>query len=350
MKGEKQYGGKIMKQKIALILAIALCFLMAVPSFAAVARKEGTIPGTDKTYEYIESCQFQVPGTDTIFTFKNVTATVGYTEDRAETFVNSNVVPTYRFSILGKDGSFSINQDSWIALNRCTDFDCGGGDWGYTKDLVETFKVLEREEAYLYMYKVAIYNIPLDWDEEVEPEGRELVACVEIYMGESVEHHNTNELLLDESWEMLDIETLIIDNNFDPEYQITDGANAQWKTDSKGNLTIKADGDFSKFTGIKVDGKLIEASNYVAKEGSTIVELKADYLKTLKSGKHEITIVYTDGEVSTDFEIKTVNATNNGNTNVNIPNTSANAKAIGSVAALAVVSLLTIVLVSKKKK
>ena len=102
-----------MKQKIALIVATALCFLMTVPSFAAVARKEGTIPGTDKKYEYIESCQFQVPGTDTIFTFKNVTTTANYTESgEIEGFMSHELVPTYRFSILNSEGGFSINQDS----------------------------------------------------------------------------------------------------------------------------------------------------------------------------------------------------------------------------------------------
>lgn len=341
-----------MKQKIALILAIALCFLMAVPSFAAVARKEGTIPGTDKTYEYIESCQFQVPGTDTIFTFKNVTTTANYTENGEITgFMSDELVPTYRFTVLNSDGGFSINQNSWIMpYFYGYDYCEGTGDWLYSADFFEEYEVSKERDLYLTKYRVAVYDVPLDMGAELDSQENPIVACVEIVMGEKAENIEFTDLLLNDSWEMLDIETLIIDNNVEPEYQITDGANAQWKSDSKDALTIKADGDFSKFTGIKVDGKFIEASNYVAKEGSTIVEIKADYLKTLKSGKHEITIVYTDGEASTNFEIKTVNVTNNDNANVNIPNTSATAKAIGSVTALAVVSLLAIVLVSKKKK
>lgn len=62
--------------------------------------------------------------------------------------------------------------------------------------------------------------------------------------------------------------------------------------------------DFSKFTGVKVDNTLIDEKNYTAVSGSTIVSLKADYLNTLSVGAHTIAIVYTDGECSTNFEVK----------------------------------------------
>ena len=38
--------------------------------------------------------------------------------------------------------------------------------------------------------------------------------------------------------------------------------------------------------------------------GSTIVTLKVDYLKTLSVGTHKLTVVYNDGECSTNFEVK----------------------------------------------
>ena len=61
---------------------------------------------------------------------------------------------------------------------------------------------------------------------------------------------------------------------------------------------------FSKFTGVKVDDTLIDAKNYTAVSGSTVITLKADYLNTLSVGTHKLTVVYTDGEGSTDFAIK----------------------------------------------
>ena len=88
------------------------------------------------------------------------------------------------------------------------------------------------------------------------------------------------------------------------DYKIIEGANGSWTQNSDGTLTFRANGDFSKFTGVKVDGTLIDAKNYTAKSGSTIITLKADYLKTLSVGAHNLTVVYTDGECSTNFEVK----------------------------------------------
>ena len=90
----------------------------------------------------------------------------------------------------------------------------------------------------------------------------------------------------------------------DSDYKIIEGANGTWTQNSDGTLTFRANGDFSKFTGVKVDGTLIDAKNYTAVSGSTVITLKADYLKTLSGGTHKITVVYTDGECSANFEVK----------------------------------------------
>ena len=89
-----------------------------------------------------------------------------------------------------------------------------------------------------------------------------------------------------------------------PDYKITDGANGTWTQKSDDTLKFVANGDFSKFTGVKVDGTLIAADKYTAASGSTLITLKKDYLDTLSVGKHTLTVVYNDGECSTEFEIK----------------------------------------------
>ncbi len=53
-----------------------------------------------------------------------------------------------------------------------------------------------------------------------------------------------------------------------------------------------------------MDGNLIDRSNYTAKEGSTIITLKASYLNTLSAGTHTVEILWTDGSASTTFTIK----------------------------------------------
>lgn len=88
------------------------------------------------------------------------------------------------------------------------------------------------------------------------------------------------------------------------DYKIIEGANGTWTQNSDGTLVFRANGDFDKFTGVKVDGTLIDAKNYTAVSGSTVITLKADYLKTLSVGTHKIAVVYTDGECSANFEVK----------------------------------------------
>ena len=86
-------------------------------------------------------------------------------------------------------------------------------------------------------------------------------------------------------------------------YKIISGADSEWKQNTDGNITIRGNGEFSKFESVKVDGSIIDAKNYIAKEGSTIIILKADYLKTLSVGTHSFEIVWADGSAVTNFKI-----------------------------------------------
>lgn len=87
-------------------------------------------------------------------------------------------------------------------------------------------------------------------------------------------------------------------------YKVIEGENSSWIKNTDGTLTFRANGDFSEFLGIKVDGSWIDSENYIADSGSTVVTLKNEYLKTLSEDKHEITFVYKNGECSTSFEVK----------------------------------------------
>ena len=86
-------------------------------------------------------------------------------------------------------------------------------------------------------------------------------------------------------------------------YQITEGANSTWNKGNTNGLTVTSNGDFSKFIAVKVDGTEIAAENYTVESGSTIVTLNVAYLETLTEGTHTLTLVYTDGEVSTEFTV-----------------------------------------------
>lgn len=133
-------------------------------------------------------------------------------------------------------------------------------------------------------------------------------------------------------------------------YQIIEGANSTWNKGNTNGLTVKANGDFAKFTAVKVDGAEIAAENYTAVSGSTVVTLNASYLETLAEGTHTLTLVYTDGEVSTNFTIaaQTAGVANN----MASPQTGDNSNTVMwiAVAVVAAGAMAGAVLFARKKK
>lgn len=105
-------------------------------------------------------------------------------------------------------------------------------------------------------------------------------------------------------WVLTDLTMTPESSGMAPEYKVIEGANGTWKQNSDGTLTFRANGEFSKFTGVKVDDQLVDAKNYTAISGSTIVTLSADYLKTLSTGNHTLTVVFNDGDCSTNFTVQ----------------------------------------------
>ena len=88
-----------------------------------------------------------------------------------------------------------------------------------------------------------------------------------------------------------------------PAYTVTAGADGKWYQKSGKTLSFTANGEFSKFVGVSVDGKRLADSAYTAKSGSTVVTLKNSYLNTLKQGKHTLTVHFEDGKVETAFQV-----------------------------------------------
>ena len=102
-----------------------------------------------------------------------------------------------------------------------------------------------------------------------------------------------------------------------PEYRIIDGANSSWTQNTDGTVVIRGDGEFSRFHAVKVDGKVIDPANYAAKEGSTIITLKAEYLKTLATGSHTFAIVWDNGIAGTNFTVAANTSGNHSGNNSN---------------------------------
>lgn len=102
-----------------------------------------------------------------------------------------------------------------------------------------------------------------------------------------------------------------------PEYRIIDGAGSSWTQNTTGTVVIRGNGEYNRFHAVKVDGKVIDPANYDAKEGSTIITLKAEYLKTLATGSHTFAIVWNNGIAGTNFTVAANTSGNNSGNNSN---------------------------------
>ena len=85
---------------------------------------------------------------------------------------------------------------------------------------------------------------------------------------------------------------------------VIEGADQTIATGANKSVTIRADGDFSKFVSVSVDGTETAKENYTAASGSTIITLKPEYVKTLAAGKHTVAIYFTDGLAQTSLTIE----------------------------------------------
>lgn len=296
---------KRMKKFLSILLSVIICSSMATISFATVTEKEGTIPGTTETYEYVETAHISIPESDWVFTFENVTAIVGYTEKTHFDFSPTNPIPIYRFTILGDVGGFSINNDAWIVCHYVAEEEASFyGDLVYDANSFETFSL-----PYGYTKGYRTYEVAVKESSESDS----IVACVEIYFGEYVERacseriYTDNNLLLSSYYDTVDIDNFIInyDNNIintlciqtpstttiryndsivlhaNFEGDIPDGCTLVWSTNNSNFSTSQStNGDsmqiISKNKGYTTFTlKLVDADGYVLAEDSIEMYSKA---------------------------------------------------------------------------
>ncbi len=101
---------------------------------------------------------------------------------------------------------------------------------------------------------------------------------------------------------------------YDPEkisYRNTEGAGGEWTKGSSDSLqmtfkrSVVDSETFSHFTGIRVDGKAVDASDYTAEAGSVIIKLNPSFLETLTVGEHVLTVQFDDADdAEADFTVK----------------------------------------------
>ena len=136
------------------------------------------------------------------------------------------------------------------------------------------------------------------------------------------------------------------------EYKFTEGANQIYVIDESKNAIFRIDADFSLFDGkVYIDDALLDAKNYQAESGSTVIILNKEYVDTLSDGEHTIKVEFSDsGSATTKFEAKAKQVNTEKSENITNPQTGDN---IGTYIVLSIVSVLGIaatMMINKKKR
>lgn len=85
--------------------------------------------------------------------------------------------------------------------------------------------------------------------------------------------------------------------------EIIDGKGQTMVIDVAKDLSFRSNAPIRYFQKVLVDDKEVAAENYELTEGSTIVTLKASFLKTLGVGEHKLSVVSTTGTAETTFTV-----------------------------------------------
>jgi hypothetical protein len=89
-----------------------------------------------------------------------------------------------------------------------------------------------------------------------------------------------------------------------PSEERLEGDGAEFYTLAPTALSFRSTAPLHEFQAVKVNGEVVDSSNYTLEEGSTIVKLSIDYLKTLPVGTYDIEVVSANNAPSGGFTVK----------------------------------------------
>ena len=87
------------------------------------------------------------------------------------------------------------------------------------------------------------------------------------------------------------------------EYRFLEGENQNYTINKDNELIFRIDAEYSLFDKVFIDNELVDANNYISKEGSTIIIFNKDYISKLSVSKHTVRVMFDDGEANTEFNI-----------------------------------------------
>lgn len=87
------------------------------------------------------------------------------------------------------------------------------------------------------------------------------------------------------------------------QYSFIEGLNSSWTPDSEGGLHFKTDGPFESLKAIKVNGVTLEQKYFTVAKGSTVIDLKEEFLRSLEAGTYTLSATYENGACETNFMV-----------------------------------------------
>ena len=84
---------------------------------------------------------------------------------------------------------------------------------------------------------------------------------------------------------------------------LVSGDGSKWTKGSSKGLTFVSSAAFADLVEVRLDGRVLSASEYAVREGSTVVTLPAKLLEGLKAGDHELLIVSGSGTVRASLTV-----------------------------------------------
>ena len=103
----------------------------------------------------------------------------------------------------------------------------------------------------------------------------------------------------------------VAENNFasyldtisDESHEALEGTGAEYYTLAPTALTFRSTEPLNEFSEVQINGVTVDSSNYTLEEGSTIVTLPIEYLKTLDVGQYDINVVSANKTVNGNFTV-----------------------------------------------
>ncbi|MCI8621074.1 MAG: hypothetical protein HFJ50_04905 [Clostridia bacterium] len=87
-------------------------------------------------------------------------------------------------------------------------------------------------------------------------------------------------------------------------HEMIEGKESVWQNGKGKNLVFRSNANFADFVNVLIDNNVLDSKYYIAKSGSTLIEIKEEYLKTLKVGTHTITINSKTGSANANFKVE----------------------------------------------